>query len=392
LSGFPLELLLVIFRALDEKFSNSSFLYCLLLLKFQPDDKDIVVIRERDVRNLEGYQGSFSSLKQVLLFLEKPLILTRGVHFQSITGLNRSKRGQVSFKFTTQSSALFNECRQLLYFWKWFHLFGVRSANAKFFLSNFLYMVGVNNVMALFDARNFQNYWFESGGRPSALLQYLKSHALRNPEEYNKQQSIALSTLSSSADAKTLSDLGLLTQAGYLTLKKVVGTTAYLGYPNEEVRSSMAHLYTECLLAGRTVEQVGADNIAYRLAAENAESALHILNRLFSSIDYQHYPVKDESSVRAFIQVFFSGAGLTPIVEQHNHMGRSDLEVRAGNRYWVMEFKVCRKGQSSKSLLQEAVEQVCQNEYGKQVETGELIRVALVFSQEKRKFVEMAVC
>ena len=73
-------------------------------------------------------------------------------------------------------------------------------------------------------------------------------------------------------------------------------------------------------------------------------------------------------------------------------MGRSDLEVRAGNRYWVMEFKVCRKGQSSKSLLQEAVEQVCQNEYGKQVETGELIRVALVFSQEKRKFVEMAVC
>ena len=53
---------------------------------------------------------------------------------------------------------------------------------------------------------------------------------------------------------------------------------------------------------------------------------------------------------------------------------------------------MCRKGQSSKSLLQEAVEQVCQNEYGKQVETGELIRVALVFSQEKRKFVEMAVC
>ena len=92
MSGFPLELLLVIFRALDEKFSNSSFLYCLLLLKFQPDDKGIVVIRERDVRNLEGYRGSFSSLKQVLLFLEKPLILTRGVHFQSITGLNRSKR------------------------------------------------------------------------------------------------------------------------------------------------------------------------------------------------------------------------------------------------------------------------------------------------------------
>lgn len=155
MSGFPLELLLVIFRALDEKYSNSSFLYCLLLLKFKPDEKGIVVIKERDVKSLEGYEGNFSSLKRVLLFLEKPLILTRGVHFQSITGLNRSKRGQVSFKFTVQSFALFNECRQLLYFWKWFHLFGVTSANAKFFLSNFLYMVGVNNVMALFDERNF---------------------------------------------------------------------------------------------------------------------------------------------------------------------------------------------------------------------------------------------
>ena len=32
--------------------------------------------------------------------------------------------------------------------------------------------------------RGFKNYWFESGGRPYALLEYLKSHALRHPDEY----------------------------------------------------------------------------------------------------------------------------------------------------------------------------------------------------------------
>ena len=53
MSGFPLELLLVIFRALDEKFSNSSFLYCLLLLKFQPDDKGIVINQASQV-NMEN--------------------------------------------------------------------------------------------------------------------------------------------------------------------------------------------------------------------------------------------------------------------------------------------------------------------------------------------------
>ena len=99
--------------------------------------------------------------------------------------------------------------------------------------------------------------------------------------------------------------MALLTQAGYLTLKNIVGTTAYVGYPNEEVKTSMAQLYTERLLAGHTVEQVGADNIAHRLASENIEDIFHLLNKLFGSIDYQKYPIRDEASVRAFVQVFF---------------------------------------------------------------------------------------
>lgn len=45
--------------------------------------------------------------------------------------------------------------------------------------------------------RGFKNYWFESGGRPYALLEYLKSHALRHPEEYGNLKSIALNELSS---------------------------------------------------------------------------------------------------------------------------------------------------------------------------------------------------
>ena len=122
--------------------------------------------------------------------------------------------------------------------------------------------------------RGFKNYWFESGGRPYALLEYLKSHALRHPEEYGNLKSIALNELSSSSDIKTLSDVALLTQAGYLTLKNIVGTTAYVGYPNEEVKTSMAQLYTERLLAGRTVEQVGADNISYLNSRTRANGVL----------------------------------------------------------------------------------------------------------------------
>ena len=238
--------------------------------------------------------------------------------------------------------------------------------------------------------RGFKNYWFESGGRPYALLEYLKSHALRHPEEYGNLKSIALSELTSSSDIKNLSDVALLTQAGYLTLKNIVGTTAYVSYPNEEVKTSMAQLYTERLLAGRTVEQVGADNISYRLATENVEAIFHLLNKLFSSIDYQKYPVRDEASVRAFVQVFFSGAGLNPIVEHHNSKGRSDLEVKVGARYWVFEFKVCNSENDGKELLTEAILQLQRKEYGLQELQEQILRVALIFSLEKRKFIEFA--
>ena len=232
------------------------------------------------------------------------------------------------------------------------------------------------------------DYWFESGGRPSALLEYLKSHSLRAPEEYGKEKSLALSTLTASSDSKAISDLALLTQAGYLTLKRISGSTAYVGYPNKEVRTAMAQLYTEQLLAGLTVEQAGGENIPLILAEDNAQSVLHLLNRLFASIDYHGYPAKEESSVRAFVQILFTGAGLEPKVEVHNNKGRSDLEVRAGGSHWVFEFKYCKEGENSEKLLQEAVEQIQSRHYGEQSSAGKLIRMALVFSEKERQFVK----
>ena len=92
--------------------------------------------------------------------------------------------------------------------------------------------------------------------------------------------------------------------------------------------------------------------------------------------------------MRAFIQVFFSGAGLNPIVEHHNYMGRSDLEVRAGNNYWAFEFKYCRENGNPGELLQKAIEQIQTRHYGEQIVSGNLIRVALVFSEKVKQFVK----
>ena len=150
----------------------------------------------------------------------------------------------------------------------------------------------------------------------------------------------------------------------------------------------MAQLYTSCLLNGRTAGEVGAGSIAEVLREDSAESVFHILNRLFLSIDFQGFPVRDEASVRAYVQVYIAGAGLNPKIEHHNAHGRSDLEVGVGDRHWVFEFKVVRKGESKEEKLRAGVEQMTSKHYGEQQSSPELKRVVLVYSIEERQFVK----
>lgn len=237
----------------------------------------------------------------------------------------------------------------------------------------------------------FCDYWFESGGRPSVLLEYVKSHSIRDPKEYGREKTISLASLSGSSDVESLSDIGLFTQAGYLTIKAVeYGNTVFLDYPNLEVKRAMAQLYTELLLKGKVAGQVGAGDIVRVLNNDDPEEVFHILNRLFAAIDYQSYPVTDEASVRAFIQVYLAGAGLDPKVECHNAHGRSDLEVNVGARLWVFELKTAHEGKSADAALQEAINQLTSRRYEEQDAVGKLERVALVFSLRERRFVRWA--
>ena len=238
--------------------------------------------------------------------------------------------------------------------------------------------------------RGLKDYWFESGGKPSVLAKYLQSHTLRDPMYYGKEKALALNILSGSSDVENLSDVGLLTQAGYLTIKRIQGTTAYVDYPNLEVRTAMAQLYLEQMLRGRTVEQIGAGNIAYLLANENAESVYHNLNHFLRGIDYRAYKDFKESSIQSFIQIYCAGAGLRARTEVHNNKGRSDLEVRSGFRHWVFEFKLVKDGESPEKKLREAEIQMKERSYGLSEAHLEIKRMALVFSLKDREFVKWA--
>ena len=229
------------------------------------------------------------------------------------------------------------------------------------------------------------DYWFESGGKASALTEGLKSGSMSDPEEYGREKLISLS---GSPSLESLSDLALLTQTGYLTIKAVkYGDTVFLDYPNLEVKKAMAQLYVEHLLRGRSPGQVGAGPIVRVLSENSAESLVEILNHFFVAIDYQRNPIKDEASVRTFNQVYFAGAGLESKVVTGAANGRSDLEVKVNDRHWTLEFKVCRGQENPDQKLEEAVEQLKLKGYGDDSSSENLIKIALVFSLEDRKFI-----
>lgn len=243
--------------------------------------------------------------------------------------------------------------------------------------------------------RGYENYWIESGGVITLLLQYIKTHSLKNPADYQKEKIIPKSVLKASADQKHMSDLALLTQTGYLTIKETRNDVFLVGYPNKEVADAMAQLYYELLLSGKTLDEVGAGGLGTLLWTGNAEEVVADFNRLTLSLDYSHYPVKDEYCCRGFVQAILHGARCTPRIEVHNAFGRSDLELDAGRWHWVFEFKflpasVKSQKREAARLLKEAEDQIMDRRYGvAAAESGrEFVRLALVFSERERSFTE----
>lgn len=235
-------------------------------------------------------------------------------------------------------------------------------------------------------SRGFLNYWMRSGGTLSILQKYLHSHALKAPSEYATDQRVKYNDLDCSTDFDRINDLVLLTQAGYLTIKKRSLNSFWVGYPNKEVAVSLAELYCEKLLNQQDLAAVKADTIVPALNEGDVQNLFDSANRAFAALHYVKYPITEEKFVQSYLQVFIAGAGFTVRSEIGGALGRSDLEVDAGKVHWVIELKFQRKRDNADALLKEAVRQIRERNYGA-TSAKTLIRVAAVFSEEKRAFV-----
>lgn len=237
-------------------------------------------------------------------------------------------------------------------------------------------------------ADGFLNYWYNSGGQPTVLMNYLSGQRLANPETFAQAISVPLSALESSNEYSDMDIKVLLTQAGYYTIKSV-GSDRWvtLGYPNEEVARSMASLYATQLLRGQRWCRSDAVGPRKILETGSIPDVVDFLNWTLNLIDYQNFPITNEASCRTYIQVLMLGSNIDVCVEKHSALGRSDLEATVGNRHWVFEFKFARKSDNVQTLLEQAAQQIRSRRYGLAPHGKHLLRLALVFGEKERRFV-----
>lgn len=239
------------------------------------------------------------------------------------------------------------------------------------------------NFFASFDFR-FNNYWFQSGGQPTVLMNYLLERKLQDPLDFLQPIKVAQNALLSSQPYHNLDINTLLHQTGYLTIRAVdTDGRLVLGFPNREVESSMANLYR--LMMTKDSEDEPLPSLLTLLNQGDAAPVVEYLNTVFNSLNYTRYPIRDEASFQGALQILLIGLELHPQIEVHTAHGRSDIEVQTPDYHWIFELKWVEQQTQAQSACKKAVAQMEQKQYGCSQHGKKRIRLALVFASDLRQ-------
>ncbi len=234
----------------------------------------------------------------------------------------------------------------------------------------------------------FGEYWYDNGGLPPILVNYLKTHELNAFEYLNKEKSVTIpvNDFLNPTSLTTINQNVLMCQTGYLTLRSALTSgdlTVDLGIPNGEIYKALNRLlainfYKEGIYAL-------AKGVRDLLDAGDMEDIIDRFNSVINSVSYDHFPINSEATVQNYLYLFLIGAGIETTTESHSSKGRADLIIETKNRRLVFELKYAEDETVAKTKLSEAVEQIKSRDYGNtEPKKAELLRIAAVFNADPK--------
>ena len=229
------------------------------------------------------------------------------------------------------------------------------------------------SILNFFKKSKFRNYWYVSGS-PSFLLRYLQGHRLQNPDKY--EEITVPENFSDKREIESASVESFLFQAGYLTIKKWVRNEITLGYPNEEVRSSLADMYLDDVYRVEGYLTLGND-IWRALEEDDFEGLVKSFNLAISGVPYEDFGDVGNSDdpagecpgrhreywYRTMFVMLLRGAGVIYYAEVHTCKGRPDVVVEFKDKVTVIEFKLARDSSEVDLKRREGLGQIKSRDY-----------------------------
>ena len=234
---------------------------------------------------------------------------------------------------------------------------------------------------------DFGEYWYDNGGLPSILVNYLKTHELNIFDYLDKNKSLKVTDddFKNPTSLTTIDQNVLMCQTGYLTLRSSLNDSNIiaLGIPNGEIYKALNKLLAAKFFKGTIdVTNDANENI---LDVGSVEDIISLLNNMVNTVTYDAYPLNSESSVQNYVKAYLLGAKQNVFSEIHQAKGRADLMIETNKRRIVIEFKYAKDETEAKAKLSEAIEQIKTRDYGNIVpRKDELLRIATVFNADPK--------
>ena len=234
---------------------------------------------------------------------------------------------------------------------------------------------------------DFGEYWYDNGGLPSILVNYLKTHELNIFDYLDKNKSLKVTDddFKNPTSLTTINQNVLMCQTGYLTLRSSLNDSNIiaLGIPNGEIYKALNKLLAAKFFKGTIdVTNDANENI---LDVGSVEDIISLLNTMVNTVTYDAYPLNSESSVQDYVKAYLLGAKQNVFSEIHQAKGRADLMIETNKRRIVIEFKYAKDETEAKAKLSEAIEQIKTRDYGNIVpRKDELLRIATVFNADPK--------
>lgn len=251
---------------------------------------------------------------------------------------------------------------------------------------------------------HFENYWYDSGGVPSILQNYItgKNHnsnfffslesVIQDKEILSgRKRAISLSRneLKIKSNTDTIPYSILLLQTGYYTLRYENKTSVSICLPNEEVAESLILLYLQSKNRKLSIDTRNAlDTLPQLIDSSDLPKIVELFNIILTeSLTPSSNAFTNENTIRDIIYMLIPDALVFKAREVPNAHGFSDMELQTPKTQLIIEFKRSYPGKSVNTALEEGIEQMRTRRYGRTLTKQRLLRVVIVLSTSDRALV-----